>query len=115
MQDSFGRLFKTSERLLRGVRRLLGRVPELDESRLSEHHRFAYHDRRDVFVATGRKLGIAEQNVEKDFWVCRTLAALFQDQPKGSPRLLFKGEPRCLNIRPDSTLLSGPRYHGLSR
>jgi hypothetical protein len=24
-------------------------------------------DRRDLFVATGRNLGIAEQNVEKDF------------------------------------------------
>jgi hypothetical protein len=48
-------------------------------------------DRRDLFVATGRSLGIAEQNVEKDFWVCWTLAALFQDRPKGAPRLLFKG------------------------
>jgi hypothetical protein len=48
-------------------------------------------DRRDLFVATGRNLGIAEQNIEKDFWVCWTLAALFQDRPKAAPRLLFKG------------------------
>jgi len=48
-------------------------------------------DRRDLFVATGRSLGIAEQNVEKDFWVCWTLAVLFEDRPKGAPRLLFKG------------------------
>ena len=48
-------------------------------------------DRRDLFVATGRNLGLAEQNVEKDFWVCWTLAALFHDRPKGAPRLLFKG------------------------
>src|SRR5712691_2094511 len=49
------------------------------------------HDRRDLFVATARKVGIAEQNVEKDFWVCWTLAALFHDRPEGAPRLLFKG------------------------
>jgi predicted nucleotidyltransferase component of viral defense system len=48
-------------------------------------------DRRDLFIATARNLGIAEQNVEKDFWVCWTLAALFQDRPKAVPRLLFKG------------------------
>lgn len=48
-------------------------------------------DRRDLFVATARRLGIAEQNVEKDFWVCWTLAALFQDRPNDAPRLLFKG------------------------
>ena len=48
-------------------------------------------DRRDLFVATARKVGIAEQNVEKDFWVCWTLAALFHDRPEGAPRLLFKG------------------------
>jgi len=33
-------------------------------------------DRRDAFIATGRRLGTAEQNVEKDFWVCSTLDAL---------------------------------------
>ncbi len=48
-------------------------------------------DRRDLFIATGRNVGIAEQNVEKDFWVCWTLAALFQDRPERAPRLLFKG------------------------
>jgi hypothetical protein len=34
-------------------------------------------DRRDAFIAAGRRLGTAEQNVEKDFWVCWTLDALF--------------------------------------
>jgi hypothetical protein len=48
-------------------------------------------DRRDAFIATGRRLGTAEQNVEKDFWVCWTLDALFHALPQGSPRLLFKG------------------------
>ena len=36
-------------------------------------------------------LGIAEQNVEKDFWVCWTLDALFHGRREGAPRLLFKG------------------------
>jgi hypothetical protein len=48
-------------------------------------------DRRDLFVTTARSLGIAEQNVEKDFWICWTLAALFEGRPKAAPRLLFKG------------------------
>ena len=48
-------------------------------------------DRRDAFIATGRRLGPAEQNVEKDFWVCWTLDALFHALPPDSPRLLFLG------------------------
>lgn len=48
-------------------------------------------DRRDTFLGTASRLGTVEQNVEKDFWVCWTLAALFHAQPKDSPRLLFKG------------------------
>lgn len=48
-------------------------------------------DRRDLFILVARKLGIAEQNVEKDFWVCWALAALFENRPKAAPRLLFKG------------------------
>ncbi len=31
------------------------------------------------------------QNVEKDFWVCWTLDALFNGLEAGGPRLLFKG------------------------
>lgn len=49
------------------------------------------NDRRDAFIAAGRRLGAAEQNVEKDFWVCWTLDALFNRLPAGGPRLLFKG------------------------
>ena len=48
-------------------------------------------DRRDLFVTAARRIGISEQNVEKDFWVCWTLDALFQGRPAGAPRLLFKG------------------------
>jgi hypothetical protein len=49
------------------------------------------HDRRELFATTARRLGTTEQNVEKDFWVCWTLDALFRRLPSGSPRLLFKG------------------------
>ncbi|MBM3573424.1 MAG: nucleotidyl transferase AbiEii/AbiGii toxin family protein, partial [Alphaproteobacteria bacterium] len=48
-------------------------------------------DRRDLFVAAAARLGTTEQNVEKDFWVCWTLDALFNGRAAGGPRLLFKG------------------------
>ena len=48
-------------------------------------------ERRDLFLAAARRLGTAVQNVEKDFWVCWTLDALFNGLPAGGPRLLFKG------------------------
>ena len=34
-------------------------------------------DRHDLFVSAARRVGITEQNVEKDFWVCWALDALF--------------------------------------
>ncbi len=49
------------------------------------------NDRRDAFAATGARLGAAATNIEKDFWVCWTLDALFNQLPAGGPRLLFKG------------------------
>jgi predicted nucleotidyltransferase component of viral defense system len=48
-------------------------------------------ERRDLFLATATRLGTTEQNVEKDFWVCWVLDALFNGLPPGGPRLLFKG------------------------
>jgi hypothetical protein len=48
-------------------------------------------DRRDLFVSAARRVGITEQNAEKDFWVCWTLDALFHGRPPDAPRLLFKG------------------------
>ncbi len=48
-------------------------------------------DRRDLFLATAARLGTTVQNVEKDFWVCWTLDALFNGLEDGGPRLLFKG------------------------
>ncbi len=48
-------------------------------------------ERRDLFLGAAARLGTAVQNVEKDFWVCWTLDALFNGLPTGGPRLLFKG------------------------
>jgi hypothetical protein len=48
-------------------------------------------DRRDLCLATATRLGTTEQNVEKDFWVCWVLDALFHGLPPDGPRLLFKG------------------------
>jgi hypothetical protein len=48
-------------------------------------------DRRDLFLGTAARLGTAVQNVEKDFWVCWSLDALFNGLASGGPRLLFKG------------------------
>jgi hypothetical protein len=48
-------------------------------------------DRRDLFVGAADRLRTNEQNIEKDFWVCWTLDALFNELEAGSPRLLFKG------------------------
>jgi Nucleotidyl transferase AbiEii toxin, Type IV TA system len=48
-------------------------------------------ERRNLFLGAATRLGTAAQNVEKDFWVCWTLDALFNGAPPGGPRLLFKG------------------------
>ena len=48
-------------------------------------------ERRDLFVGAADRLRTSEQNIEKDFWVCWTLDALFNELEAGGPRLLFKG------------------------
>lgn len=48
-------------------------------------------ERQELFESTARRVGITEQNVEKDFWVCWTLDALFHGRRADAPRLLFKG------------------------
>ncbi|QHN03985.1 nucleotidyl transferase AbiEii/AbiGii toxin family protein [Granulicella sp. WH15] len=48
-------------------------------------------ERRDLFVGAANRLRTNEQNIEKDFWVCWTLDALFNELEIGGPRLLFKG------------------------
>jgi hypothetical protein len=44
-----------------------------------------------AFDTTALRLGTASQNIEKDFWVCWTLDALFNGLKEGGARLLFKG------------------------
>jgi hypothetical protein len=44
-----------------------------------------------VLLGAAQRIGTPVQNVEKDFWVCWTLDALFNGLPAGHPRLLFKG------------------------
>jgi hypothetical protein len=46
--------------------------------------------RTGLYTATAQRLGTTPQSVEKDFWVCWTLDALFNGIEDG-PRLLFKG------------------------
>lgn len=48
-------------------------------------------DRLDLFLTTANRLGAPIGNVEKDFWVCWTLDALYHRLPENGPRLLFKG------------------------
>ncbi|MDQ0304879.1 hypothetical protein J2S75_003929 [Ancylobacter polymorphus] len=49
------------------------------------------NERLDLFLTTANRLGAPIGNVEKDFWVCWTLNALYHERPAGGPRLLFKG------------------------
>ena len=48
-------------------------------------------DRRDLFTTAAARVGTTVQSIEKDFWVCWTLDALFHRLQAGGPRLLFKG------------------------
>ncbi len=48
-------------------------------------------DRLDLFLAAANRLGAPVNHVEKDFWACWTLNALYRERPGGRPRLLFKG------------------------
>ena len=51
-------------------------------------------DRLDLFLATANRLGTPLGNVEKDFWVCWTLDALYHRLPAGRPRLHPHAAPR---------------------
>lgn len=48
-------------------------------------------DRIDAFLSAAHRLGANAQYIEKDFWVCWTLDALYHGLDAGGPRLLFKG------------------------
>ena len=47
--------------------------------------------RAGLFNSAAQRIGSTPANVEKDFWVCWTLDALFNGLAAGGPRLLFKG------------------------
>ena len=51
----------------------------------------AEQDKRDVFEAAASRLGTLPSYVEKDFWVCFILDALYNGLTGGHPNLLFKG------------------------
>lgn len=53
--------------------------------------RASARDRLDLFLATANRLGAPVGNIEKDFWICWTLDALYHRLPPDRPRLLFKG------------------------
>ena len=48
-------------------------------------------DKRDVFSAAAVRLDTLPSYVEKDFWVCFVLDALYNRLPDRHPRLIFKG------------------------
>ena len=48
-------------------------------------------DRRDVFWDAAVRLGTKPAHMEKDFWICIVLDALYNRLPEGHPRILFKG------------------------
>ena len=48
-------------------------------------------DRQDVFESAARRLDTLSGHVEKDFWVCLVLDALYNGLSNKHPRLLFKG------------------------
>ena len=47
-------------------------------------------DRVDAFLSAAHRLGANAQYIEKDFWVCWTLDALYHGLDAGGPSL-FKG------------------------
>ena len=48
-------------------------------------------DRRGIFDRAAARLGTIASYMEKDFWVCLVLNALYHRLPSGHPRLLFRG------------------------
>lgn len=48
-------------------------------------------ERKGVFLTAGSRMNTSLALIEKDFWVCWTLDAVFNGLPKERPRFLFKG------------------------
>jgi hypothetical protein len=59
-------------------------------------------ERRDLFVGAADRLRTNEQNIERDFWVCWTLDALFNELEAGGPRLQpwFSSAIRRSSLKP---------------
>ena len=53
--------------------------------------RLSSAERADVFTASAQRISTIPSYVEKDFWVCLVLDALYNGLPAGHPKLLFKG------------------------
>ncbi len=60
-------------------------------SSFSEFLKLPEDERRAVFEAAAERLDTVASYVEKDFWVCAVLDALYNGLPEGHPKLLFKG------------------------
>lgn len=79
-----------------GVERHAGRHARASIDRHSgcwRARRHADRQRRPApcFLLTPPRKAGPEQSIEKDFWVCWTLDALFNGLPAGAPRMLFRG------------------------
>ena len=48
-------------------------------------------ERIEVFESAARRFNTSFDYMEKDFWVCLVLDALYNGLPSGHPKLLFKG------------------------
>jgi hypothetical protein len=76
-------------------------------------------DRHDLFVGASNRLGTAEQNIEKDFWVCWTLDALFNGLEGRWPAPALQGghlalQRRRVRVRAPLTLPNIPnKMNGL--
>jgi hypothetical protein len=74
----------------------------------SEFLKAAPEDRRDVLLGAAQRIGTPVQNVEKDFWVCWTLDALFNGLPEGNPRLLLASQADSGQQTPIVVVAAGP-------
>src|SRR5579863_525625 len=73
-------------------------------------------ERRDLFPAAANRLGTAQQNIEKDFWVCWTLDALFNGVETGGPAIARQGRNIAFQrLRPDRAFLRRYRHHRFPR
>ena len=70
--------------------------------------------RRNLFLTTAGRMGTAVQNVEKDFWVCWTLDALFHGLGQRRSAPAVQGRHVVVEgVRTHSSLLRGHRHHGV--